>query len=153
MNGNIFVKETKNCYLRSERRLIAGIGLNDLIVVETNDAVLISNKNETQKVKNIVDTLKEKGISASYQHQKIYRPWGHYLSLSEDDRWQVKLIQVKSGEKLSLQLHHHRSEHWIVVEGTTKVELDSKITFLSENQSIYIPLGSKHRLINPGKIP
>ena len=153
LNGNIFVKETKNCYLRSEKRLIAGIGLNDLIVVETNDAVLISNKNETQKVKNIVDTLKEKGISASYQHQKIYRPWGHYLSLSEDDRWQVKLIQVKSGEKLSLQLHHHRSEHWIVVEGTAKVELDSKITFLSENQSIYIPLGSKHRLINPGKIP
>ena len=153
LNGNIFVQETKNCYLRSEKRLIAGIGLNDLVVVETNDAVLISNKNETQKVKNIVETLKEKGIPASYQHQKIYRPWGHYLSLAEEDRWQVKLIQVKPGEKLSLQLHHHRSEHWIVVGGTAKVELDSKITFLSENQSIYIPLGSKHRLINPGKIP
>lgn len=153
LNGNVFVEETKNCYLRSEQRLIAGIGLNDLIVVETNDAILISNKKETQKVKNIVEDLKGKGIPASFQHQKIYRPWGHYLSLSEDDRWQVKLIQVKPGEKLSLQLHHHRSEHWIVVRGTAKVELDSKISVLSENQSIYIPLGSKHRLINPGKIP
>ena len=153
LNGNIFVKETKNCYLRSEQRLIAGIGLNDLIVVETNDAVLISNKNETQKVKNIVEILKEEGIKASFQHQKFYRPWGHYLTLSEAERWQVKIIQVKPGEKLSLQLHHHRSEHWIVVNGTAKVEINDKSELLTENQSTYIPLGSSHRLSNPGKIP
>tara|TARA_B100000886_G_scaffold134243_1_gene90604 strand:- start:6027 stop:7460 length:1434 start_codon:yes stop_codon:yes gene_type:complete len=152
LNGNVFLKDSQNCYLRSEQRLIAGIGLKDLVVVETNDAVLISKKNDTQKVKNIVEILKEKGFEASYKHQKIFRPWGHYLSLAGENRWQVKSILVKPGEQLSLQMHHHRSEHWIVVTGTAKVELNSEIKVLSENESIYIPLGSKHRLINPGKI-
>ena len=151
--GNIFITDTQNCYLRSESRLIVGIGLNNLVVIETDDAILISDKQKTQKVKEMVNLLNKKNISAGHQHQKIYRPWGHYLSVVEKSRWQVKLIYVKSGEMLSLQMHHHRSEHWVVVSGTAKVELDNKITMMSENQSIYIPLGSKHRLSNPGKIP
>ena len=124
-----------------------------MIVVETRDAILVSHKKDSQKVKNIVKKLKASSIPEGQQHSKVYRPWGHYLSVVEDSRWQVKLIQVKPGEKLSLQMHHHRSEHWVVVSGTAKVELDEEIKILAENESIYIPLGYKHRLTNPGKIP
>ena len=130
-----------------------GIGLSNLVVVETNDALLIAEKSKTQKVKDVVQTLKEKKLPESYQHRKIYRPWGFYTSIVEEPRWQVKQIFVKPGEQLSLQMHHHRSEHWIVVKGTAKVEINERLTILSENQSTYIPLGSKHRLTNPGKIP
>ena len=150
--GNVILQNTENSYFRSEHRLIVGIDLNELVVVETSDAILISNKKSSQKVKNIVNHLKKKNIPAGDSHTKVYRPWGHYLSVVEGNRWQVKLIQVKPGEKLSLQMHHHRSEHWVVVSGTAKVEVDNKIEILSENQSVYIPLGSKHRLYNPGKI-
>ncbi len=150
--GKVILEDTKNSYLRSEDRLVVGIDLNNLIVVETRDAILISNKNSSQKVKNIVNYLKKNKISEGKSHAKIYRPWGHYLTLVEANRWQVKLIQVKPGEKLSLQMHHHRSEHWVVVSGTAKVELDNKVEIFTENQSVYIPLGSKHRLSNPGKI-
>ena len=153
ISGNVIIEDTKNCYLRGEKRLIVSIGLNDLIVVETNDALLISNKNQTQKVKNIVNLLKKKNISSGSQHKKIYRPWGNYASIVEESRWQVKLINVKPGERLSLQMHHHRSEHWVVVNGTAKVEINNETKILSENESTYIPLGSKHRLSNPGKIP
>ncbi len=152
-SGNVILENTKNSYLRSENRLIVGIDLNDLIVVETKDAILISNKKSSQKVKSIVSYLKESKIPEGQSHKKVYRPWGHYLSVVEDNRWQVKLIEVKPGEKLSLQMHHHRSEHWVVVSGTAKVEVDNNIEILSENQSTYIPLGKKHRLSNPGKIP
>ena len=152
-HGNVIVDDTKNCYIRSEKRLIVGIGLKDIIVVETNDAILISNKLHTQKVKDIVKLLKENKIPEGQSHRKIFRPWGYYISVVEEPRWQLKLIQVKAGEKLSLQMHHHRSEHWIVVKGTAKVEIDSDISILSENQSTYIPVGAKHRLSNPGKIP
>ncbi len=151
--GNIVLENTKNSFIRSENRLIVGIDLNDLIIVETRDAILISNKKSSQKVKNVVKNLKKDKVPEGYKHSKIYRPWGHYLSLVEANRWQVKLISVKPGEKLSLQMHHHRSEHWVVVNGTARVEVDKKVEVLSENQSVYIPLGSKHRLINPGKIP
>ena len=151
--GKIILENTKNCYLRSEKRLIVGIGLENLIVVETNDAILISDKNQTQKVKDIVKTLKEKKIPEGQSHTKIFRPWGYYESVVEESRWQLKLINVKPGEELSLQMHHHRSEHWIVVKGTAKVEIDSTISVLCENQSTYIPVGAKHRLSNPGKIP
>ena len=151
--GNVILENTKNSYLRSENRLIVGIDLNDLIVVETRDAILISNKSSSQKVKNIVNHLKKSKMREGNTHAKIYRPWGYYLSLVEANRWQVKLILVKPGQKLSLQMHHHRSEHWVVVSGTAKVEVDGKVEVLSENQSVYIPLGSKHRLSNPGKIP
>ena len=114
---------------------------------------MISEKSQTQKVKNIVNNLKKSNIPEGKNHKKIYRPWGNYTSIVEEKRWQVKLIEVNPGGKLSLQMHHHRSEHWIVVKGTAKVEIDTEITVLSENQSTYIPLGVKHRLSNPGKIP
>tara|TARA_B100000989_G_scaffold278203_1_gene239770 strand:+ start:18515 stop:19951 length:1437 start_codon:yes stop_codon:yes gene_type:complete len=151
--GKIILENTKNSYIRSDNRLIVGVDLSDLIVVETRDAILISNKKSSQKVKKIVNNLKKSKIPEGRNHAKIYRPWGHYLSLVEANRWQVKLISVKPGEKLSLQMHHHRSEHWVVVSGTAKVEVAGKVEVLSENQSVYIPLGSKHRLTNPGKIP
>ena len=151
--GKTIIKNTKNCYLSSEERLVVGIGLKDLIVVETNDAILVSNKSESQKVKEIVKILKDEKIPQGLKHSKIYRPWGNYKSIIEKDRWQVKLIEVKAREKLSLQMHHHRSEHWIIVRGTAEVEVDDKTKILTENESIYIPLGSKHRLTNPGKIP
>mgnify|MGYP001241353048 CR=1 FL=1 len=150
--GKVFLEGTKNSYIRSENSLIVGIDLNNLIVVETRDAILISDKKSSQKVKNIVKYLKKSKLPEGRTHTKVYRPWGHYLSVVEDNRWQVKLIEVKPGEKLSLQMHHHRSEHWVVVSGTAKVEIDNKVQILSENQSVYIPLGSKHRLSNPGKI-
>ena len=115
--GNVVLENTKNSYLRSENRLIVGIDLNDLIVVETRDAILISNKKSSQKVKDIVNYLQKNELPEGTMHTKVYRPWGHYLSLIEENRWQVKLIVVKPGEKLSLQMHHHRSEHWVVVSG------------------------------------
>ncbi len=151
--GKVVLENTKNSYLRSENRLIVGIDLNNLIVVETRDAILISEKNSSQKVKSIVKHLKKNNMPEGITHSKVYRPWGHYLSVVEANRWQLKLIMVKPEAKLSLQMHHHRSEHWVVVSGTAKVEVDNKLKILSENQSVYIPLGSKHRLSNPGKIP
>ncbi len=152
IEGKVLLENTKNSYLRSEDRLVVGIDLNDLIIIETRDSILISNKKSSQKVKNIVNYLKKNKISEGQTHAKVCRPWGNYLSVVEGSRWQVKLIKVKPGEKLSLQMHHHRSEHWVVVNGTAQVEVDEKVSVLSENQSIYIPLGSKHRLSNPGKI-
>ena len=151
--GNVVLENTKNSYFRSENRLIVGIDLDNLIVVETRDAILISEKNSSQKVKNIVNHLKKNKIPEGNKHSKVYRPWGHYLSVVEANRWQVKLLMVKPGEELSLQMHHHRSEHWVIVSGTARVEVESIVKVLSENQSIYIPLGAQHRLSNPGKIP
>ena len=149
--GNVIEKNTKNSYLNSQSRLIAAIGLNNLIVIETNDAILVANKEEAQEVKNIVEFLKDNNFSQAVEHQKCFRPWGNYQSLVKEKEWQVKLIDVKPGEKLSLQKHKFRSEHWVVVSGTAKVEIDGKAIILNENQSSYIPLGSKHRLSNPGK--
>ena len=151
--GKTLIENSKNCYVRSENRLVAGIGLNNLIIIETNDAILVANKSESQKIKSIVKKLKDNNIPEGQKHLKVYRPWGHYLSVVEESRWQVKLIFVKPGEKLSLQMHHHRSEHWIVVNGTAEVEINDDKEYLCENQSTYIPLGGKHRLSNPGKIP
>ncbi len=150
--GMVVLDNIKNSYFKSDNRLIVGIDLEDLIVIETRDAILISNKKSSQKVKNVVSYLKKNNIPQGKTHKKGFRPWGHYLSVVEGNRWQVKLIMVKPGCKLSLQLHHHRSEHWVIVSGTAKVEVDNKVEFLSENQSVYIPIGSKHRLSNPGKI-
>ncbi len=153
VNENIHAVDSNNCYFRSDDKLIVGIGLQNLIIVDTNDALLISDKNKSQDIKMIVDQLKNNGIKQGEIHKKVYRPWGSFLSIAEDDRWQVKSINVKPGAKLSLQMHHHRSEHWIVVSGTAKVRIDEKEFILCENESTYIPLGSKHRLTNPGKIP
>ena len=152
--GKVVLEDSNNCLVKGENnRLIVGVGLSNLVVVDTTDALLIAEMGQSQKVKKIVKNLKEQKFPESYQHKKTYRPWGYYTSVVEDSRWQVKLINVKPSEQLSLQMHHYRSEHWIVVKGTAKVEVDNKIELLAENQSTYIPLGSKHRLSNPGKIP
>ncbi len=152
ISGNVFEIKTSNSYLNSQDRLVAAIGINNLIVVDTSDAILIANKNYSQEVKNIVNLMKNKNIIQGTEHQKCYRPWGTYQSLVLEKNWQVKLINVKSGEKLSLQKHKYRSEHWIVVSGTAKVEVDGKEMILNENESSYIPLGMKHRLSNPGNV-
>ena len=151
--GKVILKNSKNSLLRSENRLIVGIGLENIIVIETNDAVLVVNKNHTQEVKEIVEEMQLKGLKEGLIHQKIYRPWGNYNSIIQDKKWQVKLINVKPKEALSLQLHRYRSEHWVIVSGKAKVEIEDKVLFLSENQSTYIPLGAKHRLTNVGELP
>ncbi len=151
--GNAISKFSKNCYLRSESRLIVGLGIENLIVVETNDAILIANPDFGQEVKNIINELEKIGRSEGRIHKKVFRPWGSYLTISKGLTFQVKKIEVKVGGSLSLQLHHHRSEHWIVVNGTALVEINGEKNVLKENESTYIPLGSKHRLSNPGKIP
>ena len=151
VEGNVFQINNKDSYISSKNRLIAAIGLNNIAIVETRDAILVANKDQSQYVKNIVEILKENNISQGIEHQKCYRPWGSYESLLKEDKWQVKLIEVKQGEQLSLQKHQYRSEHWIVVSGVAKVEIDGKEFILNENQSSYIPLGSKHRLSNPGE--
>ncbi len=127
--------------------------MKDLLVIETDDAVLVAAKNEAQNVKNIVKLLESKGNPESIAHRKIYRPWGNYTGIIQGNRWQVKLIEVKPGASLSLQMHHHRAEHWVVVKGTALIERDGEKSLLGENQSTYIPLGCKHRLSNPGRIP
>ena len=156
-NGNVNIGrikslDSKNNYFRSDNRLLVGIGLEDLIIVETNDAVLVAKKDNIQRVKDIVGDLKKEGKPEGTNHRKIYRPWGNYDSVVEGYRWQVKRIEVKPGASLSLQMHHHRTEHWIVVSGTAEVEIDKEKFIIGENKSIYIPLGSSHRLTNPGKI-
>ena len=152
MRGRVFSEENKNCYLRSENRLLVALGLKDLVVIETDDVVYVGDINKSQDVKNIVNQLKSNKEPESESHSLVFRPWGTYKSMIQGDRWQVKIIRVKPGASLSLQMHHHRAEHWIVVKGTANVELDCKNIILSENQSIYIPIGSKHRLSNPGKL-
>ena len=126
--------------------------MQNVVVVETDDALLVSDMNLSQEVKNVVNQLKKDGFPESESHSQIYRPWGNYKSMLQGERWQVKLIKVKPGASLSLQMHHHRAEHWIVVKGTADVEINGKNSLLTENQSIHIPLGSKHRLTNPGKL-
>ena len=151
IEGNIYIEKTKNCYLKAENKLIAAIGLDNLIVVETSDAILIMKKELSQDLKNIVADLKNKNVPQFFEHKKGFRPWGDYESIIKEKRWQVKLIKVRPGESLSLQKHKYRSEHWIVVSGTAKVEIDGDKKFLKENQNAYIPLGAKHRLSNTGK--
>ena len=128
------------------------VGLDGISVVETADAVLVARKDSAQDVKRIVEHLKTNGRSEALQHRRVHRPWGAYDSLDIDDRFQVKRITVKPGEKLSVQMHHHRAEHWVVVSGTARIHLDGEEWLLTENQSIYIPLGTVHALENPGKV-
>ncbi len=153
LNGRVIALESKDCYLRSEHRLVVGIGVENLVVVETDDAVLIADRSKTQKVKSIVQQLESDGSPEGKAHRKIYRPWGNYTSVDKGNRWQVKRIEVKPGASLSLQMHHHRAEHWVVVKGTALVERDGDEQLIGENQSTFIPLGCKHRLTNPGRMP
>jgi mannose-1-phosphate guanylyltransferase/mannose-6-phosphate isomerase len=139
--------------IRAESRLVTGIGLENLVVIETRDAVLVASATKTQHIKDLVEVLKARGRKEATKHQKMYRPWGSYETLVLGDRFQVKQIVVNPGGSLSLQMHHHRAEHWVVVSGTAEVQVDDRIQMLNEDQSVYIPIGSKHRLTNPGKLP
>ncbi len=157
-NGNVFIGDVvahnaTDSFVRSDKRLTALVGVEDLVVVSTKDAVLVAGKSHAQDVKAIIDKLKSEGRSETAEHVVSFRPWGSSEIIDSGDRFQVNHITVKPGGILSMQLHHHRAEHWIVVEGTARVSCGDKTTILHENQSTFIPLGEKHRLENPGKVP
>jgi mannose-1-phosphate guanylyltransferase/mannose-6-phosphate isomerase-like protein (cupin superfamily) len=151
--GDVITEACTDSYFRSDSRLIAAIGVRNLVVVETPDAVLVADRDSVQDVKKIVNRLKAENRPEAHLHQRVYRPWGSYESLVVADRFQVKRIVVNPGQTLSLQMHHHRAEHWIVVAGTAEVTCEDKVFMLGEDESTYIPLGHKHRLANPGRIP
>lgn len=151
--GDVIIHDAKGCYLHGTHRLVAALGVDDLVVVESADAVLVAHKERSQDVKVLLDSLKTQGRSEAQFHTRVYRPWGSYEVLSMGTRFQVKRIIVNPSEVLSLQLHHHRAEHWVVVSGTARVTVGEKVLLLHEDQSTYIPLGTVHRLENPGKIP
>ena len=153
LRGRVISQASRNCYLRSEHRLVVGLGVENLVVVETDDVVLVAHRDRAQEIKAVVKTLEAAGARESQAHRRIYRPWGSYDGVTEGDRWQVKKIVVNPGASLSLQMHHHRAEHWVVVGGTAVVEKNGVEELVGENQSTYIPLGCRHRLSNPGKIP
>jgi mannose-1-phosphate guanylyltransferase/mannose-6-phosphate isomerase len=151
--GDVYLDGVKNSLVRAESRIVAVVGVEDIVVVETQDAVLVAHKSQVQRVKQVVDHLKSKERTEHLHHTRVYRPWGHYEGIDAGDRFQVKRITVKPGEKLSLQMHHHRAEHWVVVSGTARVTCGDKVSLLAENESTYIPIGMNHRLENPGKLP
>jgi mannose-1-phosphate guanylyltransferase/mannose-1-phosphate guanylyltransferase/mannose-6-phosphate isomerase len=152
LRGDVLLEDSRNNFVRAESRMVAMLGVSDLVVVETADVVLVARRDQVQDVKKLVDRMKAEKRCEHLIHKQVYRPWGWYEGIDEGERFQVKRIMVKPGEKLSLQMHHHRAEHWIVVSGTAKVTRDGEVTLLTENQSTYIPLGTSHRLENPGKI-
>jgi mannose-1-phosphate guanylyltransferase len=151
--GDAILDGVNNSYINSEQRLISVVGLDDVVVVETKDAVLVAHKDKVQDIKNVVNQLKAEHRPEWEFHREVFRPWGSYDSIDNGERFQVKRITVKPGEKLSVQMHHHRAEHWIVVSGTAKVTNGDETLLLSENQSTYIPIGVVHALENPGRIP
>jgi mannose-1-phosphate guanylyltransferase/mannose-1-phosphate guanylyltransferase/mannose-6-phosphate isomerase len=153
IEGNVVAEDTRNCYLRSEAGLVAAIGIEDLVVVATADAVMVAPRNHTQEVKTLVARLVEERRDEADALPTVHRPWGSFTALHNGHRVQVKHIVVKPGGKLSLQMHHHRAEHWIVVQGTARIRRGEEEMILTEDQSTYIPLGTAHRLENPGKIP
>jgi mannose-1-phosphate guanylyltransferase/mannose-6-phosphate isomerase len=150
--GDVVAADTSNCYIYSESRLVAAVGMRDHIIVETKDAVLVAPKNRVQDVKQLVQQLKSKGRSEHALHREVFRPWGSYDSLDNGERFQVKRLTVRPGGVLSLQMHHHRAEHWVVVSGTARITRGDESFLLEENQSTYIPLGVRHRIENPGRI-
>jgi len=151
--GDVLVENVTNSYIRAEHRMVAAIGIDNIVIVETADAILVTHRDSTQDVKKIVERLKASGRTESVTHRRVVRPWGSYEGIDQGSRFQVKRIEVNPGAQLSLQMHHHRAEHWIVVKGTALVTNGDQQIMLSENQSTYIPLGVTHRLLNPGKIP
>ncbi|HZX26726.1 MAG TPA: cupin domain-containing protein, partial [Telluria sp.] len=152
VRGDTWLEDVSGSLIRAETRFVAAIGLTDVVIVETADAVLVADKARSQDVKKIVDHLKKSGRSEHEFHTRVFRPWGWYEGIDEGKRFQVKRIAVKPGAALSLQMHHHRAEHWIVVTGTAKVTRGTDSFLVSENESTYIPLGTQHRLENPGKV-
>ena len=152
VTGDVLVEDSSGCYLHSTSRLIGAVGLTDHVVVETKDAVLVAPRDRVQDVKALVTHLKAQGRGESTLHREVFRPWGSYDSIDHGDRFQVKRLVVKPGATMSLQLHHHRAEHWIVVSGTAQITRGEETFLLGENESTYIPVGTKHRIANPGKV-
>ncbi|PYE86731.1 mannose-1-phosphate guanylyltransferase/mannose-6-phosphate isomerase [Phyllobacterium leguminum] len=150
INGDTVLHDTEGCYINSSERLIGVVGVKDLIIVDSADAILVAHKDEVQNVKQLVTQLKERGHEAHNVHRTVHRPWGTYTVLEEGERFKIKRIEVKPGASLSLQMHHHRSEHWVVVSGTAKVVNGDREIILTTNESTYIPCGTRHRLENPG---
>lgn len=151
-HGDVVLENVRNSQIHAEHRLVAAVGIEDHIVVETADAVLITTRAHAQEIRMVVARLKAEGRREVIEHARVYRPWGWYETLARSERFQVKHILVKPGQRLSLQMHHHRAEHWVVVRGTARVTCDEKTFLMSEDQSTYIPLGRKHRLENPGHV-
>ena len=151
--GQTLAIDCQRTYLHSPHRVVVALGLSDVLVIDTPDAVLVASAAEAERVKDVVSKLRERGLSVATQHRRVARPWGEYDAIDSGDRFQVKRITVKPGEQLSLQMHHHRAEHWIVVRGTARVTRGDETFLLSENESTYIPLGTIHRLENPGRVP
>jgi mannose-1-phosphate guanylyltransferase/mannose-6-phosphate isomerase len=153
VRGDVFQVGAERSLLLSEHRLVAAVGVRDLIVVETPDAVLVADKARSQDVREVAAWLKAAGRSEGKTHRRVFRPWGHYEQLDAGERFQVKRLTVKPGAELSLQMHYHRAEHWVVVRGTASVTRGEDQFVLTENESTYIPVGTRHRLANPGTVP
>jgi mannose-1-phosphate guanylyltransferase/mannose-6-phosphate isomerase len=153
VRGDVHLRDAENCYVRAESRMVSVLGMRDALIVETDDALLVADRSQAQKVKDIVGHLDGTNRTEHLTHSRVYRPWGYYESIDAGQRFQVKRIMVKPDAALSLQMHHHRAEHWIVVSGTARVTRGDEVMLLAENESTYIPIGTKHRLENPGKVP
>lgn len=153
LQGDVLTHDTHDCYIHSTSRLVAAVGMEDYIVVETKDAILVAPKDRVQDVKELVAQIKKSGRTESALHREVFRPWGSYDSIDSGDRFQVKRLSVKPGGVLSLQMHHHRAEHWIVVQGTARITRNTETFLLAENESTYIPVGATHRIENPGMVP
>jgi mannose-1-phosphate guanylyltransferase/mannose-6-phosphate isomerase len=153
LQGDVLIHDTHDCYVHSTSRLVAAVGMEDHIIVETKDAILVAPKDRVQDVKDLVAKIKKSGRSESALHREVFRPWGSYDSIDNGDRFQVKRLSVKPGAVLSLQMHHHRAEHWIVVQGTARITRNDETFLLAENESTFIPVGATHRIENPGKVP
>jgi len=153
LRGDVIVHNSQNCLVRAEHKLVSLVGVEDLVVIETKDALLVAAKDKVQDVKTIVEKLHADRRSETELHREVYRPWGKYDGVDKGERFQVKRITVKPGESTSAQMHHHRAEHWIIVSGIAEITCDDKVFLCAENQSAFIPQGSKHRIANPGKLP
>jgi mannose-1-phosphate guanylyltransferase / mannose-6-phosphate isomerase len=153
LQGDVMVHDTHDCYVHSTSRLVAAVGMEDHIIVETKDAILVAPKDRVQDVKDLVAKIKKSGRTESALHREVFRPWGSYDSVDSGERFQVKRLSVKPGGVLSLQMHHHRAEHWIVVQGAARITRNDETCLLAENESTFIPVGATHRIENPGKVP
>lgn len=153
LRGDVLVDNSKRCYINAPERLVAAVGVEDLVIVDTKDALLVAHRDKVQDVKNIVVNLKSKERSEFVHHREVYRPWGKHDHIAEGERYHVKKVVVKPGQKTAMQMHYHRSEHWVVVSGTAKVYRGAETHIIGENESIYIPVGTEHCFENPGKLP
>src|SRR6202035_40716 len=153
LQGDVMIHDTHDCYVHSTSRLVAAVGMEDHIIVETKDAILVAPKDRVQDVKDLVAKIKKSGRTESALHREGFRPWGSYDSIDSGERFQVKRLSVKPGGVLSLQMHHHRAEHWVVVQGAARITRNGETFLLAENESTFIPVGATHRIENPGKVP